>query len=170
MDILRKITNIIDKISEYSGKAASFLILLIVILEAGEVILRYVFGSPTSWIWELCTMIAGSIFVLGGAWVLKEGKHVRTDVVFCRLPRKWQAIVDIIFFFAIFVIFAYVLIWKSGANAIYSWRINETTFTLWGPPLYYMKTAIATGFILITLQAIGKLIRDITFLVKGEEL
>jgi TRAP-type mannitol/chloroaromatic compound transport system permease small subunit len=115
-------------------------------------------------------MISGSIFIVGGAWVSKEGKHVRTDIVFGRLSRKWQAIVDIVLFFMIFVIFAYVLIWKSVANAIYSWRINETTFTLWGPPLYYMKTAIAAGFILVALQAIGKLIRDITFLVKGEEL
>ncbi|MDR1320212.1 MAG: TRAP transporter small permease subunit [Gracilibacteraceae bacterium] len=170
MQLLRKITTTIDKISEYTGKAVSYLILVVCVLEVAEVLLRYVFKSPTSWIWELCTIITGGIFVVGGAWVLKEGKHVRTDIIFGRLSRRGQAIVDVALFFVVFTTFAYILISKTVANAIYSWQIDERTFTMWGPPLGYMKTGIAVGFILLTLQALAKLIRDIHYVVKGEEL
>jgi TRAP-type mannitol/chloroaromatic compound transport system permease small subunit len=41
---------------------------------------------------------------------------------------------------------------------------------MWGPPLYPLKTVIAISFILLGLQGIAKFIRDITFLIKGEEL
>jgi len=167
---LAKGLKLIDALSENAGKAFSYLILIIVVLETSEVILRKVFNNPTDWIWELCTLLAGAAFVMGGAWVHKEGKHVRTDVIFGNLSRKKQAIIDIFFFLTIFTSFVGVLIWKTVSNAAYSWKIHETTFTMWAPPLYPLKTVIALSFILFGLQGLAKFIRDVVFLVKGEEI
>lgn len=170
MDKIAKLLRGIDSLSIYAGKAFSYIILVIVVLETVEVFMRYVLNNPTDWIGELCVILAGAVFIIGGAWVHQENKHVRTDVIYGRLSRKSQAILDIIFFFTIFLSFVGVLVWKTVENAAYSWSIQETTFTMWAPPLYPLKIIIAIAFILLALQGLARLIRDITFLVKGEEL
>jgi len=167
---LARALKFIDACSENIGKAFSYLILLIVFFETVEVIRRYFLNNPTDWSWELCTLISGSIVAVGSAWVLKENGHVRTDIIYGSLSRRGQAIVDCILFIVVFMSFAGVLTWKIINNTLYSWKIHETTATMWGPPLYPLKTAFALGFILITLQGIARFIRDIYFLIKGEEL
>ena len=170
MEILKKVLKGIDNLSVNVGKAFSYIILVIVFLETYEVIMRYIFNSPTDWIWELCTILAGCVFVIGGAWVHKEGRHVRTDVIYTHLSKKQRAIVDIFFFLTIFCSFIGVLTWKTINNAMYSWKISEATATMWGPPIYPLKTVIALAFILLGLQGLAKFVRDLTFLIKGEEL
>lgn len=170
MQTLSKILKIIDKTSENTAKAFSYLILLIVFFESLEVVRRYILNNPTDWSWELCTLISGSIVAVGSAWVLKDNGHVRTDIIYGSLSRRGKAIVDCVLFVIIFCSFAGVLTTKIITNMIYSWKIHETTATMWGPPLYPLKTAFALGFILISLQGIAKFIRDIYYLVKGEEL
>ena len=74
--MFKKFVHIVDRISEISGKAFSFIVLPVVLLEAVEVVLRYVFNSPTDWTWELAALLAGGMFVMGAGWVLKEDRHV----------------------------------------------------------------------------------------------
>jgi TRAP-type mannitol/chloroaromatic compound transport system permease small subunit len=171
--MLKKISKIlkgIDLLSEYSGKLFSFLILIIIALEVFEVVTRYVLQAPTTWSWELATLLFGAHFVIGAAWVLKENKHVRTDIFYGKFSPKVKAIVDLIFFSVIFFSFVGVLIWKSTANAIFSWKILETSFSMWGPPLYPLKTIIAFSFILLGLQGAAKWIRDLVFVIKAERI
>lgn len=168
--MLRKTLRCIDEISEFAGKAFSFLILPVILLEAVEVVRRYVFGSPTDWAWELAALVAGGMFVMGAAWVLKDDRHVRTDLIYGKLPRRWQAAFDVFFFTTIFFSFVGVMVWKATNQAIYSVQINERTFSMWGPPLYPLKVIIALAFILLALQGVAKWIRDLHFLIKGSEL
>ncbi len=168
--MFKKFVHIVDRISEISGKAFSFIVLPVVLLEAVEVVLRYVFNSPTDWTWELAALLAGGMFVMGAGWVLKEDRHVRTDLIYGKLSRKWQAAFDLFFFTTIFFSFVGVMVWKATGQAIYSVQITERTFSMWGPPLYPLKLAIALAFIILGLQGIAKWIRDIHYLIKGSEL
>jgi TRAP-type mannitol/chloroaromatic compound transport system permease small subunit len=146
--MLKKTVTAIDRISVFIGKLFSFIILPVTLLEAVEVVLRYGFDSPTDWSWELAAMLSGAMFVTGAAWVLKDNKHVRTDLVYAKLPHKWQAIFDL----------------------FYSVGILESTFSMWSPPLYPLKIIIALSFIILLLQGLAKWIRDLYFLIKGCEI
>lgn len=168
--MLAKIVSIIDKINENIAKAFSYLILVIIALETYEVFLRYILGSPTSWTWEVATHLYGALFMIGGAWVLKENRHVRTDVIYGRLSHRKRAIFDIIMFGTIYSTFVGVLCWKTINGAIKSWIISETSWTFLALPLYPIKIIIALSFILLTLQGVAKMIRDIVFVWKGVEL
>jgi TRAP-type mannitol/chloroaromatic compound transport system permease small subunit len=168
--MLKKTLKMIDKISTSLGKLFSFLVIPIVILEAVEVVLRYGFDSPTDWSWELVTHLAGALFIMGAAWVLVEDKHVRTDLIFCRLSRRMQAAVDVFFFTAIFFSFTFVLTFKSWSMAIYSTKIFERSYSMWGPPIFPLKIVIAAGFTMLLLQGLAKWSRDFYFLVTGREL
>jgi TRAP-type mannitol/chloroaromatic compound transport system permease small subunit len=115
-------------------------------------------------------MLFGAFFMMGGAWVLKENNHVRTDVFYNNLSKKWKAWFDLFFFTTIFFVFAGVMVWKMGANAIYSVSILETTFSMWAPPLYPLKVIFAFAYILLLLQGIAKWLRDLVYVTKGVEL
>lgn len=167
---MKKILNMVDSISEWSGKIFSYLVLPIMILETGEVIARYVFNVPTEWSWEVASILAGAMFIMGGAWVLKEEGHVRTDIVYALLNKRWKAFFDLFFFTVIFFSFAGVMIWTSVPKTIYSVKILERTFTSWAPPLYPLKIIITTAFIFLGLQGLAKWIRSAYFLIKGEDL
>ena len=160
----------IDSLSENVGKLFSLIVIPIIVLEAGESLLRYIFQSPTDWTWELAAMLFGALFMMGGAWVLKENNHVRTDVFYNKLSRKWKAYFDIFFFTTIFLTFAIVMVWKMGGNAIYSVSIRETTFSMWAPPLYPLKVIFAVAYILLLLQGVAKILRELVYLVKGVEI
>lgn len=170
MTNLSKFLKGIDWLSESAGKLFSLLVLVIVALEAGESILRYVFGRPTDWTWELAAMTFGALFMMGGAWVLKENNHVRTDVFYNMLSRKWKAYFDLFFFTAVFFSFAFIMVWKMGGNAIYSVSIRETTFSMWAPPLYPLKVIFAIAYILLLLQGLALWIRQLVYAIKGVEI
>jgi TRAP-type mannitol/chloroaromatic compound transport system permease small subunit len=170
LDKLAQILKGIDFISEYTGKIFSFLVLIMVSLQVVEVFRRYVLHTPTTWSWELVTLLYGTHFVLGGAWLLKEGGHVRTDIFYDRFSPKVKAYVDLFFFTTIFFVFAYVMIWKVGSNALYSYSINEKTYTMWAPPFWPLKFAFTFGFLLLFLQGLAKWIRDLIFVIKGERI
>jgi TRAP-type mannitol/chloroaromatic compound transport system permease small subunit len=168
--MLKKTLMAIDMLSISSGKIFSFLIIPVALLEAVEAVRRYVFDVPTDWSWELAAMLAGAMFIVGAGWVLKEERHVRTDILYTKMPRKWKAISDVFFFTVIFFVFVGVLTVKSTLQAIYSVSIREGTFSMWSPPLYPLKIIIALGFIILLLQGMAKLIRDIYYLAKGCDL
>jgi len=170
MTNLAKLLKGIDWISESAGKLFSLIVLVIIALEAGESILRYVLDRPTDWTWELAGMLFGAFFMMGGAWVLKENNHVRTDVFYNMLPRKWKAYFDLFFFTTVFFSFAFVMVWKMGGNTIYSVGIRETTFSMWAPPLYPLKVIFSLAYILLLLQGLALWIRQLVYAIKGVEI
>jgi TRAP-type mannitol/chloroaromatic compound transport system permease small subunit len=168
--MLKKTVTAIDSLSVFIGKLFSFIIIPVALLEAAEVVLRYGFDAPTDWSWELAAMLSGMMFISGAAWVLKEDRHVRTDLLYAKLSRKWRAIFDLFFFTLIFFSFVGVLSVKSTLQAIYSVSILESTFSMWAPPMYPLKIIIALSFITLLLQGVAKWIRDIYYLIKGCEI
>lgn len=167
---IEKIVKGIDLLSVNAGKIFSLLIIPIIIIEAGESILRYVFGRPSDWSWELAAMLFGALFMMGGAWVMQENNHVRTDVVYNELSRKWKAYFDLFFFGTVFFAFAGLMVWKMGANAIYSIGIREGTFSRWTPPLYPLKVSFAISFILLLLQGLAHWLRALIYAIKEVEI
>lgn len=170
LNALAKVLSGIDKISEYVGKAFSFLVILMVILQVIEVFRRYVLEAPTIWNWELVMLLYGAHFVMGGAWVLKNDGHVRTDVIYHKLHPKQKAWLDLILFTCIFFVFAVVMTYKGTLHALYSISVNERTYTLWAPPFWPLKILFALGFIMLLLQGLAKWLRDLIFIVKGERI
>ena len=168
--MVSKIFSMVDRLSVFMGKLFSYLVIPVMLLEAVEVVLRYVFDSPTDWSWELAAHLSGMMFIMGAGWVLLDDKHVRTDLIYAKLSKRGQALLDVIFFAVIFFSFTGVLTYKSWTKAIYSTQIFERTFSMWGPPMFPLKLVIATGFTILLLQGIVKWSRSLCYLFTGREI
>ena len=163
-----RVTNFIDKLSGFSGQFVALWSIIAVFVYYYEVISRYVFNSPTNWAHESMFLMFGMQYLLSGAYALREGSHVRVDVVYALLPDRGKAIVDVIssLFFFIFTIALLWTGWTFASDAISVW---EVSFTEWAIQYWPVKLAIPVGAALITLQGIAHLIKDILVVVgKGE--
>lgn len=159
----------IDKLSIFVGKTASWLIIPIVLLQVYEALARYFFKSPTIWTWELALLMYGVHFFLGGAWVLQENRHVRTDVLIMKLSPRLQALLEVLLFCTVFAAFMYVMVLTSWEQALHSIAIQERTFNEWAPPFYPVKTLIAVSFTLLALQGFARAARSLIFFITGRQ-
>jgi TRAP-type mannitol/chloroaromatic compound transport system permease small subunit len=166
---MKKIADTIDKVSEYIGKAISIFSVLVVVIILYEVVMRYGFDAPTSWASETSVGLCAFLYVLGGAWTLAQDKHVKVELLYDRGTRKTKALLDIITF-PFFLLYIGMMSWSSMIYALESIKLGETSGTPWNPPIYPLKIALALGFILLLIQGLVGLYRNVVVLAGGEKL
>ncbi len=169
--MLTKIPQIIDPINEWVANLAKWLILILAILNFYEVLMRYVFNSPSMWVYDISYMIGGTFFTLGMGYALLKKKHIRVDVIYVNLKNKTQALLDIVLTLIVFFPTFGLLMYKLIPWVITSWeRKEKASGSFWLPPIYPLKTIMLIAIILLILQGISELCKDInTFLAKEEE-
>ncbi len=151
----------IDFVNETVGKTIAFLLLPLTLIVAFEVVMRYVFNSPTVWAWDVDKQIAGFLIVMGAGYTLLHEQFVIIDVLVTRFSLRTKGIINSIT--GLLFLFTFVfLTWKSGEFAWRSLLIRETTTSYWAPPIYYLKMIMPIWICLLLLQGTAKFIRDIT--------
>jgi TRAP-type mannitol/chloroaromatic compound transport system permease small subunit len=159
----------VDSLNEWVGKAFSYLILVLALIVGYEIVMRYIFNSPTVWVNEMSAMLFGAFMIVGGAFTARYNGHVGMDIVYGMLSVRWRAVLDVITFFILFVPLLGVLIWKGGAAAWNSVLTLEHDSSQWGPPLYPLRIMLPLGAFLFFLQASSKMIRDVIVIIKGDK-
>jgi TRAP-type mannitol/chloroaromatic compound transport system permease small subunit len=94
--------------------------------------------------------------------------HVNMDLVHNALSPRIRALVDVLTFF-IAMPFLGVLLWVGGKSAWKSVMVLEHASTQWGPPIYPFRVMLPLGALLLLLQLVAKLIRDLRILFTKKE-
>ncbi|MFN4231557.1 TRAP transporter small permease subunit [Thermus sp.] len=168
MQTLLRLLNLIDALSLGSGRLVAWLTLLAVLILTAEVVRRYFFNAPTQWAHEVSTLLFGLLYVLAGAYALKEKAHVGVDVFYSRLPRKGQAWVNLLGF-VFLVLFAGTLLVYGWKFFLASWQDREFSLANQAIPIFPFKLAIPLGAALLLLQGLANAIRDLLVLLGKEE-
>ena len=167
--MLKKTLRFIDNLSDKSGKVISPMIYVVLGTLVFEVFARYLFNRPTIWAHETSTFFYGAYFMLGAAYCLRHEGMITVDIIQRRLPRRIQALLNMITF-VFFLAVCLVLLWLGGKDALYSWKVGEHTNTTWEPPLYPLKTVIPVAAFLLLLQGVARFIRDASIALTGKEI
>jgi len=167
MGKLDKTLGFIDSLSEWTGKAVSFLLFLLTVIVGYEVVSRYVFQSPTIWVHEMSAMLFGTFIIIGGAYTAYRGGHVNMDLVYRAFSPRVRALLDMVTFL-VALVFLWALLWKGGVTAWKSIKMVEHASTQWGPPIYPFRVMLPLGAFLLLLQLIAKFIRDCRTLITGK--
>lgn len=159
----------IDGISTWVGKAAAWLMLILMGVVCIEVFKRYAMNMPTAWIFDLENMLYGSLFMLCGAYTLAQNAHVRGDFLYSSMRPRTQAMLDLVLYVVFFLPGIAALIYAGYFYAADSWRIAEhSNVTADGPPVYHFKSVIPIAGGLIMLQGVAEIMRCIVCLKTGE--
>ncbi|TAM47339.1 MAG: TRAP transporter small permease subunit [Gammaproteobacteria bacterium] len=160
---------LIDRISEWSGKAFAWLIVVLTVAVSYDVMARYLFRAPTDWAYDAAYILYGSLFLMAGAYTLSRNGHVRGDVLYGFFPPRVQAGLDLALYFLFFIPGIAALAYAGIDFARISWSLNEHSSTMsGGPPLYHFKTLIPIAGALVLLQGIAEIVRAVQCLKTGE--
>jgi TRAP-type mannitol/chloroaromatic compound transport system permease small subunit len=168
MKPIDRIIRVIDRISLWSGKAISWLILPMIGVLVWEVLIRYI-DRPTLWAVDIATMVYGTHFFIAGAMTLYLGKHIRTDFFYGKWSPKTQAWVDVICYVFLFLPGMVMFAWLSWDFFAESWDLKERLMTTWRPPAYFYKLVIPVSAFLILLQGISEILKSVKVILTGKD-
>ncbi|HXZ48238.1 MAG TPA: TRAP transporter small permease subunit [Usitatibacter sp.] len=158
----------IDHISTWTGKAASWLILVLTGAVCVEVLKRYALNAPTAWAFDADYMLYGVLFMMCGAYTLSQDGHVRGDFLYSSMKPRLQASLDLVLYVVFFLPGIAALSYAGWDFAHASWVIDEhVNDTANGPPLYHFKAIIPIAGTLVLIQGIAEIIRCVICLRTG---
>lgn len=166
--VLQNYVRFMDSATRRFGLGIQSLIFVIIGVLLFETISRYIFNAPTVWSVEVSKFVFGAYFLLGGAYVLLTGGHVRMDILYGRWSPRRQAIMDVALF-ALFVIYVGVTLRSAIYHATMSTIMLQRSGTPWHPYLWPIKIIVVIGFLLMLLQGISQFIKSIAT-IRGKPL
>ncbi|MEQ8354231.1 MAG: TRAP transporter small permease subunit [Kiloniellaceae bacterium] len=123
--------------------------------------------APSWWPLEVAQFLMVIYFLLGGAYSMQLGDHVRMDLLYGTWSDRTKAMVDSVT--VLFLIFYLALLLYGGISSTqYALQYNEVSPSLWRPKMAPVKIIMCIGIVLMLLQAIASLIKDIAKLY-GED-
>jgi TRAP-type mannitol/chloroaromatic compound transport system permease small subunit len=160
----------IDRLNEAVGRGVMWLVLVAVLISAGNAMMRYGLNmSSNAWL-EIQWYLFSLIFMLGAGYTLKHNGHVRIDVVYGRLTPRAQAIIDLLGNLLFLLPMAALIGWLSWAGFHESWRIGETSPDAGGLLRWPVKLVIPLGFLLLALQGVAEAIKRAAYILDGVPL
>jgi TRAP-type mannitol/chloroaromatic compound transport system permease small subunit len=157
-----RLAQAIDRFTERAGLAFAWLIFPLLLAVVWEVASRYAFDAPTSWAYETIYMLYAALFMLGAAYALRTGAHVRTDFMWERWSPRARAAIEVLAYLGFFFP-GMILFFVAGMDATWeSFAIDERSAdTSWFPPLWPLKALVPASTALLLVQGASELLKSL---------
>ena len=170
MALLLRISALIDALNERVGKAVYWLVLVAVLVSAGNAIIRKVFNMSSNAFLEAQWYLFAAVFLLCAGFTLLRNEHVRIDVIAGRLSPRAQAWIDVfgtVFFLLPMAVLFIYLSWPVFVRTYVHHEISTNAGGLW---IWPARMLVPIGFTLLTLQGVSELVKRIAFIAgKGPD-
>lgn len=161
---LMKVSAGIDAVNDRIGRSAYWLILVAVLVSAGNATIRYLVGdSSNAWL-ELQWYLFSAVFLLCAGYTLLHHQHVKIDIVYLRLSRRTQLWIDIGGTVLFLLPMAFIVMWLSWPVFVEAFKSGEVSGNTGGLTLWWARLLVPVGFLLLLLQGISELIKRIAIL------
>ena len=165
------ITGLIDRFTDATGVCVAWLNVALVLAVAYEVVSRYFFNAPTIWVFDVTYMLYGTIFMLGAAYALHKGAHIRTDFFFEAWSTRTKGVIDSIAYIGLFFPSLFIFLIVSGNEGWYAFTINEVSEqTPWRPILWPYKWVVPLTCLLLLIQGVSETIKSLFAAITGIEI
>ncbi|WP_137936601.1 TRAP transporter small permease subunit [Chitinivorax sp. B] len=164
MKFLLQLSRMIDTMTEFVGKSAMWLVLIMVLISAGNAIIRKAFDISSNAFLEIQWYLFSAVFLLGAAYTLLRNEHIRIDLIVGKLSQRGQVWVDIlggVFFLLPMACMMVYYGWPLFTQALISGEMSPDAGGLIRWPVWAL---IPAGFGLLILQAISEIIKRVAFL------
>ena len=157
--------NSIDRFTEVSGRLLSWLTILMVVLVVVVVITRYFLEIGSIALQESVTYLHAMVFMLGLAFTLKRGGHVRVDIFYRGYSIRGKAIVDLLGGLLFLLPFCLLIFISSWDYVLASWAIGEGSSENSGiAAIYLLKTLMLIMPATLLLQGVAEILKALLVL------
>ncbi|MBW1996315.1 MAG: TRAP transporter small permease subunit, partial [Deltaproteobacteria bacterium] len=115
-----RVVRYIDRISEWTGIASSWIVIPLMLVVIHEVVRRHFFNAPTGWGYDTCWMLYSAQFMIGGAYTLLHKGHIRIDIVYNMLSSKGKLIYDTVLYAVVVLSVMVLFTWAGFKFAAYA--------------------------------------------------
>jgi len=168
MPVLHACVKYIDAFTDCCGRLLSWLLLAMALLTTLVVVLRYGFSVGSILTQETVVYMHGSVFLLGAAYALKTGAHVRVDIFSRQFSKRTSAWIDSLGGIVFLLPLCAFIVASSWSYAAESWAMRETSAEPGGiPAVFLLKSLIPLMAINLALQGLAEVLRNALVLVEG---
>lgn len=166
MQFLERLVDLIDGCNDKIGKLVGWLCTVMVLIVFYDTVMRYVFNKGNVALQEMEWHLFSIIFLIGAAYTLKEGGHVRVDILFINFHKKTKAWIDFLGSIIFLLPFCLIVIYATKNFVGNSWAVREVSPDPGGlPARYILKAMIPAGFILLIFQGISEIIKNLFVII-----
>ena len=166
---MAKTITLIDKFSKWVGNIVCWILMPLILAMTYEVIMRKLFLAPTIRAYDISRFLYGALFMLGAAYALSRGVHIRADFLYRNFKVKNQGLIDfwlyILFYFPGLFVFFYMTVGYVGESIKRGERGMDTT---WMPYMWPIKTCLLIGILFLLIQGVSELLKSYWASKKGE--
>jgi len=170
ISLLQNFVSFLDNIAEKVGRTIAWLTLLMVIIQFGVVVLRYLFNIGWIAMQESILYMHALVFMLGAAYTLKHDGHVRVDIFYHKMSRRGKAWVNVLGTLLLLLpvcLFIFTYSWDYVAS---SWELLESSREAGGlPGLFILKTSLLAIAFFLGLQSISLILKSLLILLGANE-
>ena len=157
----------IERASEWAGVFGACLIVPLVLATCYEVFARYLFGAPTIWAYEVGYTLTGAHFLLGMAFTIKFGEHIRIDIFSGKFSPRARAIIDLVGYAIVLPLTAWItlyLFFYLRTGYVTNEKSGQSALNL---PVWPLRVIFCLAFLLLALQVIAEVAKSARVLRKG---
>ena len=148
----------IDKFSKWVGNVVCWILMPLIFAMTYEVLARKLFLAPTIWAYDISRFLYGALFMLGAAYALSKGVHIRADFLYRNFKTKNQGKIDfwlyLLFYFPGLLVFLYMTIGFVGESIQRGEKGMDTT---WMPYMWPIKSCLLIGIVFLLIQGVSEL-------------
>ncbi len=154
--IIRAIASGVKHLTWFFEILAEIALLALLLLVFHEVVVRYIFDSPTQFSVEISEYLLVFVSFMCAGWVLREDRHVRMLALLTIFPKKAQLFLDMVTSILV-TIFCVILTWKGGQTVIMAYVGDYHSSSLLDVPLWIPYSFIPLGALVLGLQSIVRI-------------
>jgi len=118
---------------------------------------------PANWTLESAQFVMAAYYMLGGAFAMQTGDHVRMDLFYGNWSIKKRAAFDVLTAAALLVFLGFML-YGGISSSIYAIEFKEKSFSAWAPRMAPVKIIMTFGIVMMLAQTSSALLKDIAAL------
>jgi TRAP-type mannitol/chloroaromatic compound transport system permease small subunit len=162
---MRPLLRAIERISGISGNLTAWLVAPLILATVYDVGARYLFSAPTQWAYEIGYMMMGAHALLGMAYTLRVGGHVRIDAFSQMFSQGTKAVIDLVGYVVFLLPCLVWMTWSLWGYWFTSFQSGELSGqSAWNPMIWPFKLIFFIAFVLLVLQIVGEVTKAILYL------
>jgi TRAP-type mannitol/chloroaromatic compound transport system permease small subunit len=165
---IRTYVRVVDRLSDYVGIVAMYLIFLMIGILLLDAVTRNVVEIPIHWAIEAAQFTLAAYYFMGGAMTLKNNNHVRMDLFYENLSVRGKARMDLVTIGCL-IFYLGVLLFGSISSLGYAIETGERRFSMWNPSMIPIKALMVGCIVLMLLQSFALVFKHVATL-RGESL
>jgi TRAP-type mannitol/chloroaromatic compound transport system permease small subunit len=153
--------NVVDRVSDYVGYVAMYLIFAMVAILLLDAVTRNVIQIPLHWPVELAQFTLAAYYFMGGAKTLKDDSHVRMDLFYDNMSNRGKNKMDILTLGCL-MFYLSVMLYGSISSLQYAISTDEKRFSMWNPSVIPIKILMVACIVLMLLQSVSLMLKHIS--------